>query len=112
MCVRQIADISEIVALDRVRRERLRNLIEHPLIDHPSFALRARVLERDERFAEELPHLAIDLSRPEIAIVQKNLEPRGRFFIVIWKSDRNFGCRLASWRKLGRRSALRNSAHR
>ena len=75
---RQIADIGEVVAFNRVSRERHRHLIEHPLIDEPGLARGVRVLVGDERLAKELAHFSVDLARPEIAIVQKNLEPRGR----------------------------------
>jgi hypothetical protein len=58
-------------------------LIKHPLIDHAGLALRPRVLERDQSFAKKFAHFAIDLSRPEIVVIQKNLEPRRCFLIVI-----------------------------
>src|ERR1041384_5066665 len=80
---RQIADISEVVALDRVSRERDRHLIEHPLIDESSLARRVRVFVGDERLAEELTHFAVDLSRAKIAVIQENLEPRRRHLIVV-----------------------------
>ena len=72
---RQIANVSKVVALDRVSRKCLRDLIEHCLIDDSSLALRVRVFERNERLPKKLAHLAVDLSGPEVAIVQKDLEP-------------------------------------
>src|SRR5438105_5103709 len=102
MIGRQVADKSEIVAFDCILDESLRDLIEHPLIDHASLALRAGVLERNERFPEKFAHPAVDLSRTEIVIVQKNLETGGRFLVVIRKSDRNFRRRLGGRRELAR----------
>src|SRR5712664_1336966 len=96
---RQVADVSEIVAFNRVSRERLWDLIEHPLIDHAGLALRARVFERNERLSEKLAHLAVDLSRPEIAVIQKNLEASCGFLIVIRQRDKNFRHRL--WSRSG-----------
>src|SRR5204862_3103270 len=46
------------------------------------------VLVRNERLPEEFAHSAVDLPRPEIAVVQKNLQSRGRFLVVIWQCDR------------------------
>jgi hypothetical protein len=45
------------------------------------------VLVRDERFPEKFAHLAIDLSRPKIAIVQENLEPGRSLLVVIRQRD-------------------------
>jgi hypothetical protein len=41
------------------------------------------VFVRYQRLTKKFAHLAIDLPRPEIAVVEKNLEPRRRLLIVI-----------------------------
>jgi len=53
------------------------------LIDETGFAHAMRMLVRDERLAKKFAHLAIDLPGPEIVVIEKNLEPRARFLIVI-----------------------------
>src|ERR1700736_2583863 len=56
-----------------------------------------RALVVQKRFAKKFAHLSIDLSRPEIAIIEKNLEPRARLLVVIRQRHRDF--RNRRWRK-------------
>src|SRR2546423_385731 len=55
----------------------------------------------DERFAEKLPHAAVDFSRTKVAVIEKNLELRAGFLVVIWQRHgngrRNRGFRF--WRR-------------
>ena len=55
------------------------------------------MLVRDERFAKKLAHFPVDLSRPEIIVVQKNLEPSRCFFVVIRQRGNDLRRRFWSW---------------
>ncbi len=98
MAGRHGSDEFQIVRFDRVGRERHRHLIEQPLIDKAGFAHEMRMLVGNERLAKKLAHFAIDLSRPKIIVIEKNLQPGCRLLIVIRQRDVNFGGRLRSRR--------------
>ena len=65
-----------------------RHLIEQPGIDRASLWQSVRVLIGNERFAKKFTHSSIDFARPEITIVQENLEPRRRLLIVVRQRHR------------------------
>ncbi len=83
-------DKFQIIRPDSVRRERDRDLIEKPLIDCAGLAHPARVLVRDERLSKKFSHLAVDFSRAEVVVIEKNLEARRRLLIVIRQRYDNF----------------------
>src|SRR5436853_6691570 len=57
--------------------ECFRDLIEQPLIDRAAQWHEVSALVGQQRFAKKFPHFSIDLSRPEIVVVEKNLEASG-----------------------------------
>src|SRR5690348_13921668 len=97
MVGRQFADIREVVGFYRVSRERLWDLIEHPLIDHAGFALSVSMFKRHQRLPEKFAHLSVNFARPELVVIEKNLKTRRGFFIVIRKRHKNLRRRF--WRR-------------
>src|SRR5450631_1615936 len=80
---RRLADKLKIIELDRVVRISLRHLIEEPGIDRACFGKAVGMLVMQEGFAEKLTHLSIDLARSKIIVIEKNLKPRARLFVVV-----------------------------
>src|SRR5438045_5404425 len=68
----------------------LRHLIEEPRIDRAGFRHPVRAFVMHERLAKKFAHPAIDFSRPEIAVIEENLELYTRFLIVIRQRYRNW----------------------
>src|SRR5205807_7453627 len=84
---RNIAHQLQIFVPDRVRSVSHGHLIKHPLIDGASLWHGVRVFVRDERFAEKFPHSSVNFPRSKITIVQKDLQPRGGFLVIIRQRD-------------------------
>src|SRR5207245_11461345 len=90
-------DKFQIIRPDSVRREKDRDLIEKPLIDCAGLAHATRVLVRDERLPKKFFHLAVDFSRSEVIVIEKNLKSRRRLLIVIRQRHDDFGCGFRRW---------------
>ena len=94
---RQIADLLQVFFFDRIGGVSHGHLIQHPLINRAGLRHCVRVLVGDECFPEKFPRSSVDLSGAEIVIIQKNLEPCGRIFVIIRQRDR-----INSWRRRNR----------
>jgi hypothetical protein len=70
-------------------RPRFWNLIEQPGIDRTRLGHSVRAFVVHERFAKKFAHSAVDFPRPEVAIIEKNLELRAGFLVVIRQRDRD-----------------------
>ena len=87
-------DEIERLRRNRPRRERLRHLIEQPGIDGAVRRHTVRFFVMDERLAKEFAHLAVDFARPEVVVIEKNLELGRVLFVVVRQRDENL------WRSL------------
>src|SRR5438105_14281900 len=67
-----------------------RDLIEQPVIDRAAQWHEVSALVGQQRFAKKFPHFSIDLARPEIVVVEKNLEASGGNFVIVGKGDERF----------------------
>src|SRR5438067_7721704 len=65
------------------------HLIEEPRIDRAGFRHAMRAFVMHERLAKKFAHPAIDFPRPEVAVIEKNLELHTRLLIVIRQRHRN-----------------------
>src|SRR5438270_10001149 len=68
---------------DGESRISLRHLIEEPRIDCSGLRHAMSAFVMHERLAKKFAHSAIDFSRPEVTVIEKNLELYTRFLIVI-----------------------------
>src|SRR5437868_3579296 len=83
-----ITDQFQVFFLNCIGRVSHWDLIEYPPIDRASLRHRLSVLVRNERLPEEFAHFAVDLTRPEIAIIQENLQSSGGLLVIIRQRDR------------------------
>src|SRR5205823_14787745 len=88
MTTGKIAYQFQIFVSDRVGCVRHRHLIEQPGIDRACLWHGVRVLIGNERLAKKFAYPACDLDRPEITIIQENLETRRSLLVVVRQRHR------------------------
>src|SRR5438094_9502625 len=88
MTAGKVAYQFQIFVSDRVGCVRHRHLIEQPRIARACLWNVVRVLIANERLAKKFAHPPIDLARPEITIIQKNLETRRSLLVVVRQRHR------------------------